>query len=773
MNPDFLASAANVGPLGALPLSEGFGADAELLGSDYLLRERVGAGGAGEVYRAIQLSTRREVAVKRLHQGRSDARFVQEVSALSRLRHPGIVGLIQAGVNDARPFLVMEWVRGQSLAERLASGPLPPKEAVRVVRDAASAIGHAHRMGIIHRDVKPGNLLLDLEGTIRVTDFSIAKDLAAEDGVTVEGQTLGTPAYMAPEQFEARRGRVGPATDIHGLGATLYHALTGQAPFSSSTGTEPIGKAATREPEWGARWSGIHPDLRTLCQRAMHPDPARRFGSAEDFAADLGRFLEGQPIRARPVTQLEHWARWVWRPWPMATLAALFLGLASAGWATGTLHRTRVNALLKDWPKPSPEPIRVFGLVRGSTGGLRASFTADGRLFAWGASDGHVRLASVDPPAIVANSLKRTEPVRYHRFLPGSGRTNLFVAADDGLWRVWTAGSRRTILAEGTAKGGVVGFDASANGLLFGVASASGELSAYSLAAGTGALAFRGQTEGTPVGLHLTTEPERLFSVSHWGVFQCWDLNTDAVSWRRQIPDVPTTTAMTRDRDILAVGTADVSNPKSLRGWLRFYRPADGTEIGAVPLSGRLLALVYSPDGTRLMVLRDQNQVRLCDAQGHYLRDVGGHAGRIVGAEFSPDGLRILTWDATGQARLWDAHTGQPLTGFWSGVGGMAHATFAPDGGRIGSGDIPATGTLWDAGCPLPKGWDRAGLTAALVRDGSLEALRRAAWLNPKDGTILRRLAGATRQESTDPWRDVEAGFLERRAEEVTAAGGR
>lgn len=773
MNADFLASAANVGPLGTLPLTEGLHEDAEILGGDYLLLEQVGAGGAGEVHRAIQLSTRREVAVKRLRPGRSDERFSQEVSALSRLKHPGIVGLIQAGVHETRPFLVMEWVRGQSLAERLSAGPLPPREAVRVVRDAASAIGHAHRMGIIHRDVKPGNLLLGLDGTVRVTDFSIAKVLAAEEGMTVDGQTLGTPAYMAPEQFEARRGTVWPATDVHGLGATLYHALTGRAPFASSSRSESTGMVATREPEWGGLWSGIHPDLRTLCQRAMHPDPARRFGSAEDFAADLVRFLEGQPIHARPVTPLERWARWVWRPWPMATLAALVLGLATAGWATGTLHRTRVKALLKDWPKPSPEPIRVLGLVSGSTGGLRASFTADGRLFAWGASDGHVRLASVEPPAIVANSLKRTEPVRYHRFLPGSGRTNLFVAADDGLWRVWTAGSRRRILAEGRAKGGVAGFDASANGLLFGVASAAGELSGYSLAAGMGALIFKGQTEGTPIGLHLTTEPERILSVSHWGVFQCWDPGTDSVLWRRQIPDVPTTTAMTRDRDILAVGTADVSKPNSLRGWLRFYRTADGTEISAVPLGGRLQALVYSPDGTRLMVLREQNQVRLCDAEGQHLRDVGSHAARIVGAEFSPDGLRILTWDMTGQARLWDAHTAQPLTGFWSGVGGIAHATFAPDGGRIGSGDIPPTGTLWDDGCPLPKGWDRAALSAALVRDGSLEALRRAAWLNPKDGTILRRLAEATRQESTDSWRDAEARFLERRAEEITAAAGR
>lgn len=764
MNPDFLASAGQVGPLGALPLSEGFGSEAELLGGDYLLLERVGEGGMGEVYRAIQLSTRREVAVKRMRAGRSDARFEQEVAALARLRHPGIAALIQAGVHQGRPYLVMELVRGNSLAERLASGPLPPKEAVRIVREAAEAIEHAHRSGIVHRDLKPGNLLLDADGTVRVTDFSIAKDLGTGGAVTLDGQTLGTPAYMAPEQIDSRRGTVGPATDVYGLGATLYHALTGQAPFSGATDAETLRQAATREPDWGAAWKGIHHDLRTLCQRAMHPDPARRFASAGEFATDLGRFLEGLPVQARPVTRAERLARWVWRPWPLATVAALLLGIAGAVTLTGWLQRTRVEGLLRDWPKTTPEAIRVLALGRGSTKGLRASFNEDGRVFAWGASDGHVRLAHVETARALANGLRRTAPVRYHCFLPGTARTNLFVAADDGLWRVWTAGAHRRVLAEGTAQGGVVGFDATEDGKRFVVGARSGDVTGWSLEAGLGRGVFSNRIEGGLIGLHLAAESDRLLTVGHWGALDCWDLRSDKLMWGRRIPDVPTATAMTRDRDLLAVATVVHPSPKRLHGWIRFIQEADGSETGAVPISGSVHSLVFSPDGTRLLILGNQDKMRVWDARGRPVCEMTGHGFKMAGGEFSPDGLRLLTWDEGGNARLWDAHTGQPLTGFWSGAGGIAHATFAPDGWRIGSGDIGASGTLWDAACPLPTGWDRVALTKALVRNGGLEALRRAAWLNPSDGGILRQLAEATRRQSKDEWREKEAAFFERRA---------
>ncbi len=771
MNPDFFASAADVGPLGAVPLTDAIPDDAEVLAGEYVLVEWVGRGGSGDVYRALQLSTRREVAVKRLRAGRSDARFDQEVQVLGRLNHPGIARLFHAGVADGRPFLAMEFVAGGSLADRLGTGPLPPIESVRILQQAAEAVQHAHDAGVVHRDIKPGNLLLDADGRVRVTDFSVAKDMAREDLLTLDGQALGTPAYMAPEQFGPGRGSVGPATDVHGLGATLYHAITGKAPYAGGDGNVSDRSGHSGEPDWGMPWNGIHRDLRTICMRAMHPDPARRFASAGELAADLGRFLTGKPVEARPVSALERLARWTWRPWPLAilaTLAALIIGAVISQVSTVRQQRTRVEALLADWPKPAPQPLNVLPLGSGSRSGLRASFNSDGRVFAWGAADGQVRIASVEPFRVLANSLRRTPPVRFHRFLPGTARTNLFVAAEDGGWRVWTAGAVRLVVLEGKAEGGVIAFDPTDDGRRFVVGSASGDIVGWDLDLSRRKPTFRVRAEGNLVGVHRSSQPDQLLSVTASGALQCWNLRNDQLLWKASIPGQITATAISPDRTRIAIASVLSPDNSRTRGELRFHLASDGSEVARAPLNEPVRTMCFSPDGTRLLVTGRRFTGRVTDARGKNLFDTGAHSSLVVGGEFSPDGLRLLTWDADGVARLWDAHTGKPLTDFWSSPGGIAHATFSPDGWRIGSGDVRPTGTLWDGGCPMPPGWDRASLTAALMRQGGLEALRRAMWLNPTEPELTQRLAQVTRQQSRDPWREAEATFLERRAEELT-----
>lgn len=771
MNPDFFASAADVGPLGAVPLTEAIPDDAEFLAGEYVLMELVGRGGSGEVYRALQLSTRREVAVKRLRAGRSDARFDQEVQVLGRLNHPGIARLFHAGVADGRPFLVMEFVAGGSLAARLGTGPLPPIDSAQILQQAAEAVQHAHDAGVVHRDIKPGNLLLDTDGRVRVTDFSVAKDLASDDLLTVDGQALGTPAYMAPEQFGAGRGSVGPATDVHGLGATLYHAVTGQVPYAGGDGAGSGFPRHSREPDWGPVWKGIHRDLRTICMRAMHPDPARRFASAGELAADLGRFLNGKPVEARPVPALESLVRWTWRPWPLAilaTVAALIIGVVISRVSTVRQQRTRLDTLLADWPKPALQPLQVLPLGTGSASGLRASFNSDGRVFAWGAADGQVRIASVEPFRVLANSLRRTPPVRFHQFLPGITRTNLFVAAEDGGWRVWTAGAVRRLLIEGKAEGGVVAFNPTENGRRFVVGSASGDIVGWDLDFSRSKPTFRVRAEGSLVGLHRSSQPDHLLSVTESGALQCWNQRNDQSLWKVSIPGGITATAINPDRTQIAIASVLSSDNSRTRGVLQFHLASDGSEVARASMTEAIRSMCFSPDGTRLMITGRRFTGRVMDARGKNLFDTGAHSSLVVGGEFSPDGLRLLTWDADGVARLWDAHTGKPLTDFWSSPGGIAHATFSPDGWRIGSGDVRPTGTLWDGGCPVPPGWDRSSLTAALVRQGGLDALRRAMWLNPTEPELTQRLAQVTREQSRDPWRETEATFLERRAEQLT-----
>lgn len=222
----------------ALPLSEPVPEAIRTLG-DYVLVEEIGRGGMGVVYRARQRSLDREVAVKVLLGGAfagnaAEARFRGEMLAAGRLNHPGIVAVHDVGQQAGQWYLVMEWVEGEDLSSRVARGVLRALEAARVGELVARAVQHAHERGVLHRDLKPSNILLESSGRCRVTDFGLARRLdAVEESTTLTGQVLGSPGYLSPEQAAGSRtgGSVGPATDVYGLGATLYFAVTGRPPF--------------------------------------------------------------------------------------------------------------------------------------------------------------------------------------------------------------------------------------------------------------------------------------------------------------------------------------------------------------------------------------------------------------------------------------------------------------------------------------------------------------------------------------------------------------
>ena len=220
-----------------------FGSPADSPGDrvgDYLLHEEIGRGGMGVVYRAEHSLTNGPVAVKRLLRGASSsaedqARFWSEVKAAGSLQHPNVVAVRHAGVHDGQPYLVMSLVEGTTLAKRLADGPLPSRDAARLLAPVARAVAHAHAHGVLHRDLKPSNILIDHDGNPLVSDFGLAKRVGAGESLTQSGAVLGTPSYMAPEQAAAGRGTVGPATDVYGLGAVLYQTLTGRPPFQAAS----------------------------------------------------------------------------------------------------------------------------------------------------------------------------------------------------------------------------------------------------------------------------------------------------------------------------------------------------------------------------------------------------------------------------------------------------------------------------------------------------------------------------------------------------------
>jgi tRNA A-37 threonylcarbamoyl transferase component Bud32 len=322
---------------------------------DYEIRGEMGRGAMGIVYRARQLSLGRPVALKVIRAGALAGdvelrRFQNEAEAVAALDHPGIVPIYEVGEHDRRRYFSMKLVEGGSLADRLGAYRDDPRAAARLVAEAADAVHHAHVRGILHRDLKSANILVDDRGRPHVTDFGLARRLEGGPELTQSDAILGTPAYMAPEQAAGRHGAVTLASDVYGLGAVLYALLAGRAPFGGDSVQETLQRVRERAPEPPSRLNPRAPrDLETICLKAMAREPARRYATADELAADLRRFLGGEPIRARPAGAMERAWRWCRRPaiagLTAAVAVAVLCGLIGTSLGLVAALRARQHAL--------------------------------------------------------------------------------------------------------------------------------------------------------------------------------------------------------------------------------------------------------------------------------------------------------------------------------------------------------------------------------------------------------------------------------------------
>jgi len=308
---------------------------------DYELIRELGRGGMGVVYEARQISLNRPVALKMIRSAAlaSDdelRRFRNEAEVVAQLDHPNIVPIFEVGRYEDQQYFSMKLVAGGGLDQRLQEYVAEPRRAARLVAVTAAAIHHAHQRGILHRDLKPANIVVDADGQPHVTDFGLSKRVEGDSELTQSGAILGTPAYMAPEQASGRRSSVTTATDIYGLGAVLYALLTGRGPFGGTTVLETLDRVRERAPEPPHLLNPRVPrDLEVICLKCLAKAPARRYTTADDLAADLDRFLAGEPIRARPTPFWERAAKWARRrPAAAAFIVAVVVaavGLAVAG----------------------------------------------------------------------------------------------------------------------------------------------------------------------------------------------------------------------------------------------------------------------------------------------------------------------------------------------------------------------------------------------------------------------------------------------------------
>ena len=294
---------------------------------DYEIQEEIARGGMGVVYRARQRSLNRIVALKVLLGGtlageEGRRRMQMEAAAAARLRHPNIVPVYEAGEFDGQPFYAMALIEGRTLADIIRDGPMPAARAARYLARIAEAVHYAHREGVLHRDLKPSNVLIDANDEPHVTDFGLAKILDGAGGGTLTGSVLGSPAYMPPEQALGRGAEIGPTSDVYSLGAVLYELLTSLPPFQGDSPSSIIEQVKTAEPVPPRRLNASVPvDLETVCLKCLEKECARRYASADELAADLQRFLRGEPVQARPVGPFGKGVRWMRRHPLAATLA--------------------------------------------------------------------------------------------------------------------------------------------------------------------------------------------------------------------------------------------------------------------------------------------------------------------------------------------------------------------------------------------------------------------------------------------------------------------
>lgn len=323
---------------------------------DYLILGTIARGGMGVVFRARHTKLNREVALKMIlasHLANNEdiQRFHAEAEAAARLNHSGIVPIYEVGELGGQHYFSMGLVEGGSLAELVKTAPVDPQRAAQIGKNIAEAVQYAHSRNIVHRDLKPANVLLDRDGRPCVTDFGLAKNIEQDSGLTASGQVMGTPGYMPPEQAAGRNEQVGPLADVYSLGAILYSLVTQQPPFRGRNVVETLRQVIEAEPVSPKQLNPrVDSDLTTIILKCLAKDPLRRYASAGELAQELGRYLAGMPILARPTSQGERIWRWCKRN-PVISglgLTAFAFLIATATLATiGYLRESKLTADLE------------------------------------------------------------------------------------------------------------------------------------------------------------------------------------------------------------------------------------------------------------------------------------------------------------------------------------------------------------------------------------------------------------------------------------------
>jgi WD40 repeat protein len=603
---------------------------------DYELLEEIASGGMGVVYRARQVSLQRLVALKIILAGQFASpadvqRFQTEAEAAANMDHPHIVPIYEVGDHEGQHYFSMKLIEGISLQHWIADCRLQiadlkrneQRDIAALVATVARAVHHAHQRGLLHRDLKPGNVLLqsdksaicNLQSAIPfVTDFGLAKRVEGDKGLTQTGAIVGAPSYMAPEQATGKRGALTTAVDVYSLGAILYEMLTGRPPFRAETPLDTVLQVLEREPERPRSIDRrISHDLETICLKCLDKEPSRRYGSAEALAEDLELWRADRPIRARPVGRSERVLRWCKHNPVVAALSAVVLCSLFVAMAAWMLATVKIVAASREKDKASREKDKALDRAEGMRLAAQSELARPvsptlALLLAIASAERH--------PSLLANNamLEAMEICRQQRVLAGhEGKVVCVDFHPDGR-RALTISADKTARIWDTATGEVL-------------ATLPGE-EFFDLTSG------RFSPDGRYV---VTTTSDR--------TTRLWE---------------------TKSGQQLAVFKYSVSNSSHL---------------------GELFAARFSPDGRRLLTgtgYFSDPTVRIYEVRsGKEQLVLRGHKAQVNSAAFSQDGSLIVTGALDETVRIWNATTGACLFTFKSKSGGVRIATFTPDGKHV------------------------------------------------------------------------------------------
>ncbi len=764
---------------------------------DYELLERIAQGGMGTVWKARQRGLNRVVALKLMRDhwlpGEEAARrFRREGEAAARLRHRQIVAVHEVGEADGVWFISMEWIDGPSLAQRLRERSLPARDSVALVAQLARALQHAHERGVLHRDLKPGNLLLDRADAPHIADFGVAKMVESESDLTLAGAIFGTPAYMSPEQARGRHGEVTTTSDLYSLGAILYELLSGHPPFAASDAVELLRRVCEEE----AAPPTQDRDLATICRKCLEKIPAARYGSALALAEDLERWLRGEPILARPLGNFELVRKWTRRRpllaalWVVSTSAvlAIFVLLITA---RGRIDRERRAALAS-----AEESQHLLAWQYAETGQQMVE-AGDWHLALLPLAEA-VRIGTGDPGLDQANRLRFETLVRLAprlaqmwfppagatgvplRLVSGDGEIPVLLVVDESGSRLWDAargvplaGAAAVPIWLGTAPGHP--FDGGINRFgnrLVGDTGTKDEdrFTLWHMPSGT---PIRENPGSLPKTLHgSATQPLGLEVIATqllaWQGSEVHRYDTDSglpagpplrheakVKWAAQLRGGENCVTFTEDGKLRLWNDVDalVAPPlafdpgTTLRAvsqtqpWLALRSGDDltmldfltGTPLATVHASNSVFATDWTHAGRWIYAERSAEGVKVRDAATGFAIFSAPHASRGYGAGFSSAAAETFTLGWNGTARIWKTKDGEPLTPLLRCAGIPHTAAITADGmSFVLDSDEPAA-RLWRR--RERDGAEREFETGSEVRGVSFSGQRLVA--SCKDGRVL------------------------------------